>query len=105
MAVLRFGDCELDLVRYEWPLVDLSLCCAKGLYVRSLARDLGRALGTGGHCVTIRRTAVGPFTIEDAVTLEQVPDPLTEAGLISVDVALARIGPDPGDQGVPSGTP
>jgi tRNA pseudouridine55 synthase len=46
--------------------------CGKGTYVRSLARDLGRALGCCGHVVALRRTAVGPFTEPDMISLEQL---------------------------------
>ena len=90
-AARRVTMHAIDIVRYAWPLVDLSLRCAKGLYVRSLARDLGAALGTGGHCASIRRTAVGPFTLDAAVPLDDVPDPLTEEDLIAVEEALALI--------------
>jgi tRNA pseudouridine55 synthase len=83
----------IEVVSYDWPLLDLDIHCAKGLYVRSLARDLGVALGAGGHCVSIRRTAVGPFTLDEAVTLEEVPEPLTEEGLMSIEEALGRVGP------------
>jgi tRNA pseudouridine55 synthase len=47
--------------------------CGKGTYVRALARDLGRVLGTCGHVVALRRTAVGPFGEPDAVALEALP--------------------------------
>jgi tRNA pseudouridine55 synthase len=46
--------------------------CGKGTYVRALARDLGRALGCCGHVVALRRTAVGPFTGPDMISLEQL---------------------------------
>ncbi len=82
---------ELSIVRYAWPLLELEINCAKGFYVRSLARELGVALGTGGYCQSIRRLAVGPFTIDEAITLDDVPDPLTTAHLIPVDVALQRV--------------
>ncbi|OMH31203.1 hypothetical protein BGP79_09120 [Tersicoccus sp. Bi-70] len=52
--------------------VDVEVDCSSGTYVRALARDLGAALGTGGHLTRLRRLAVGPFRIEDAVTLEQL---------------------------------
>jgi len=81
----------LELVRYEWPEVELDLRCGKGFYVRSLARDLGQALGTGGHCASIRRTAVGPFTIEEAILLLNLPESLTAADLMSIEAALARV--------------
>ncbi|MFW2388154.1 MAG: tRNA pseudouridine(55) synthase TruB [Polyangiales bacterium] len=65
----------------------LSLHCAKGFYVRSLARDLAHALGTLGHVKTLRRTASGPFTIDgalfgDGMTAEAIAErlvPLREA--------------------------
>ncbi len=83
---------SLELVSYDWPLVELSLHCGKGMYVRSLARDLGGVLATGGHCASIRRTAVGPFTIEEATKLDDVPEPLVEEHLISVEEALRMVG-------------
>jgi tRNA pseudouridine55 synthase len=46
--------------------------CGSGGYVRSIARDLGRALGCLGHVVTLRRTWVGAFDVENAVTLDQI---------------------------------
>lgn len=46
--------------------VDVVVECSSGTYVRALARDLGRALGTGGHVTALRRTRVGPFTLADA---------------------------------------
>ena len=49
--------------------VDIYLECSKGTYVRSIAEDLGRALGCGAHVSVLRRTKAGPFSIEDSVTL------------------------------------
>jgi len=46
--------------------------CGKGTYVRALARDMGRALGCYGHVIALRRTRVGPFAEEDAITLDQL---------------------------------
>lgn len=48
--------------------------CGKGTYVRSLARDLGRLLGCHAHVIALRRTRVGPFSIENALTLEQLEE-------------------------------
>ena len=78
----------LHLVRFAWPLLELRIHCGKGFYVRSLARELGTSLGTGGHCVAIRRTAVGPFTIERARVLEDLPDLITQDDLMPTDQAL-----------------
>ena len=81
----------LEILQYVWPRVEISIHCAKGFYVRSLARDLGMALGTGGHCVSIRRTAVGPFVIENAIKLEDVPDAIVQEDLLSIDLGLKMV--------------
>jgi tRNA pseudouridine55 synthase len=57
--------------------VDVSVRCSSGTYIRAIARDLGTELGVGGHLGALRRTAVGPFALEDAHTLEQVAEELT----------------------------
>jgi len=77
----------IDLLGYEWPHALLDVRCAKGVYIRSLARDLGRALGTGGVLAGLRRTAVGEFTIDRAVPLDALADPLTAADLIPLEGA------------------
>ena len=53
--------------------VDLSVVveCSSGTYIRALARDLGAALGVGGHLTSLRRTRVGAFTLDEAQTLEE----------------------------------
>jgi tRNA pseudouridine55 synthase len=60
-AIRQAGD-FLDL--------DATIRCSSGTYIRALARDLGAALGTGGHLTALRRTAVGPYTLAQAHTLE-----------------------------------
>ncbi len=69
---------------FAWPLVTLDIHCAKGFYVRSLARDLGRALGTGGHCLSIRRTWSAPFSIDNAIALDSLPNRLGLSDLTRV---------------------
>jgi tRNA pseudouridine55 synthase len=58
--------------------VDVDVTCSSGTYIRAIARDLGRALGVGGHLTALRRTAVGGFTLDEAATLpeleERAPD-------------------------------
>jgi len=89
----------LALTSYEWPVARVAIHCGKGFYVRSLARDLGVALGTGGHCATLRRTAVGPFTVADAHGVDGLPDIILAAGapegspILSLEAALARLSP------------
>lgn len=62
----------VDLLDYAWPIATLRVTCGKGTYIRSLARDLGVALGTGGHLAALRRTAVGPYMVKDAVPGERL---------------------------------
>lgn len=64
--------------------VDVTVECSSGTYIRALARDLGIALGVGGHLTALRRTQVGPYTIDQARTLEEL------AGQLEVlDMSLA----------------
>jgi tRNA pseudouridine55 synthase len=62
-------------IRRDGDVVDvpISVRCSSGTYIRALARDLGQALGVGGHLVALRRTAVGPFTLTEARTLDDLP--------------------------------
>ena len=63
-------------VRRDGDLVDVdaTVRCSSGTYIRALARDLGAALGTGGHLTRLRRTRVGGYRVEDARTLERLAD-------------------------------
>lgn len=56
--------------------VDVTVECSSGTYIRALARDLGDALGVGGHLTALRRTQVGPYSLDQARTLEQLADEL-----------------------------
>ena len=66
---VRISRLEVTGHRTEGPFldVDVTVTCSSGTYVRALARDLGTALGTGGHLTALRRTEVGPFPVEQAV--------------------------------------
>ncbi|MBF6344886.1 tRNA pseudouridine(55) synthase TruB [Nocardia cyriacigeorgica] len=66
--------------------LDVVVECSSGTYVRALARDLGVALGVGGHLTALRRTRVGPFTLDHARTLDQLAD---DPGLsLDIDAAV-----------------
>ena len=54
--------------------IDAVIRCSSGTYIRALARDLGAALGTGGHLTALRRTAVGPYDLAQAHTLQELED-------------------------------
>ena len=68
---------ELTVVAIRGPEVDVSVRCSSGTYIRAIARDLGAALGVGGHLTALRRTAVGSFDLAQAHTLEELADDLT----------------------------
>ncbi len=78
VTVSRF---DLLAERRLGPVIDLDVAveCTSGTYVRALARDVGRALGVGGHLTALRRTRVGPFTVSEAVdvTPDAVPSLLS----------------------------
>ena len=71
----------IDLLRYEWPALELRVDCGRGTYIRSLARDIGEALGTKGYLTALKRTAVGKFRIEDALEIEQLQSANIEQSL------------------------
>jgi len=63
---------ELEIVRVSLPLLEIRIRCSKGTYVRTLAEDLGEALGTCAHLAALRRTGSGRWRVEDAHSLEQL---------------------------------
>lgn len=65
---------ELELLEYEPPQLTLEVHCSAGTYIRSLAHDLGAAVGTGAFLTALRRTEVGPFGLERAVPLDALED-------------------------------
>lgn len=77
VTVSRFdilGRRDIDTGATTFVDLDVEVDCSSGTYIRALARDLGTALGVGGHLTALRRTRVGPFTLEHARTLEQLAD-------------------------------
>ena len=56
---------SIELLNYEWPILRIRVICEKGVYIRSLARDIGEQLGTGAYLSYLVRTRVGEFTVED----------------------------------------
>jgi tRNA pseudouridine55 synthase len=84
---------EIRVLGYEWPRVELDVRCGKGVYIRSLARDIGTALGTGGMIAALRRTRVGRFTLEGAVGRDDLPRKLTQADLRPIPEDLLQTDP------------
>jgi tRNA pseudouridine55 synthase len=73
---------------YAWPDLTILVDCGRGTYIRSLARDIGAALGTGGYLAGLVRTRVGAFRIEESVSLET----LIEKGIEPFLIEGARAG-------------
>jgi len=82
---------EATLEEVTQDLLRLRLHCGKGFYVRSLARDLSRALGTRGHVQRLRRTASGAFSIDDAIPGDEMSAEAIAERLISLERACAGL--------------
>lgn len=87
---------SLDVIDCVLPDVTFRVTCTKGTYVRTLAEDIGAALGCGAHLVALRRTGVGALTLEHAVTLDALSGmdmPARETVLQPVDALLSTFAP------------
>jgi len=73
----------IDVLEYAWPLLRVRVTCGKGVYIRSLARDVGASLGAGGMLRELRRTRAGALRVEDAKQLDDLPAAMTQADLTS----------------------
>lgn len=81
----------LDLLAWEPPFLRLRVACSSGTYIRSLGHDLGEALGCGGHLAALRRTAVGPFCLEQAAPLDDLTSENWGAALRPTETAVAHL--------------
>jgi tRNA pseudouridine55 synthase len=84
---------RLDLISADPDHAVLEAECGKGAYVRAIARDLGRALGCYGHVIELRRTRVGPFSVEAGIPLDRLPDDadLMARAILPLQAGLAEI--------------
>ena len=96
---LEARKCRVDDVRYVGCTGEnrykIEVDCGKGVYIRTLCHDIGQALGCGAHMATLERTKAGIFTLEDALTREQI-DVLAQEGkleecLLPLDAPLAHL--------------
>jgi len=76
----------LELLGMGDETLELEIRCSKGTYIRTLAEDIGKELGCGGHVQSLRRLGAGPFTLADAFTLEELKAKAAEPG--SLDALL-----------------
>lgn len=79
---------ELTLLDRGEDTLTLEIACSKGTYVRSLAEDLGKVLGCGAHVSSLRRTASGPYGLDEAFTLEELEQLRDEKGVEAIDALL-----------------
>jgi tRNA pseudouridine55 synthase len=79
----------ITLVMTTTDTITLDVVCGKGTYIRSLARDIGRALGTVAHLQSLIRTAVGAFTLEQSIALDALTAELLPTLLLPNRIALA----------------
>ena len=84
---------DVSSIRREGSFIDLDarVHCSSGTYIRSLARDMGEALGVGGHLTALRREASGPFTLAHARTLDELEESAELS--LSLDEALTAAWP------------
>ena len=81
---------SLDLLSCHADLLDFDVRCSKGTYVRTLAEDIGNALGCGAHVIALRRSEVGPYSVREASTLEMLENQ-AKHGLPTLDALLRPV--------------
>ena len=81
----------LDLLAFDPPHLTLRVACSSGTYIRSLAHDLGAALGCGGHVAALRRTAVGAFSVAGTLPLDGLTAESVAAALLPPAAAVAHL--------------
>lgn len=85
---------ELQLMQFAGERMSIRVRCSKGTYIRTLAEDIGAVLGCGAHLESLRRTAIGPYTLSQAhslAALEAMPEDARDALLAPVDALLAEL--------------
>lgn len=76
---------EMNLIAYDFPLITFEVRCGKGTYIRSLARDIGEALtGQPATLTALRRTYSAPFSVDDAIPMDDLPAAITRDQLLPV---------------------
>ena len=82
---------ELAICSWQKPVAHLDVSCSSGTYIRSLADDLGNALGCGGHIEALRRISVGSFSVEQAAPLDELDSDNWQAHLLPPDTAVRHL--------------
>lgn len=79
---------SIELTAFEGDELELEIACSKGTYIRTIADDLGQALGCGAHIIALRRTQAGAFTEADCVTTQALKEEFESGGLSVIDEHL-----------------
>lgn len=74
---------EIELLSFEMPTIVIRVVCSKGTYIRALARDIGEALGSGGHLTALRRTRVGSVSVENCHSVDDLTKILENEQIIN----------------------
>jgi len=83
---------SIELQSFRWPEAAIEVCCSKGTYIRQLASDIGHKLGSGAHLSALRRTSVGPFTLERAIRIDEETSAVSVAAeIIPLNEALSHL--------------
>ncbi len=61
---------SVEILSIEMPFVEIKINCSKGTYIRALARDIGQKLNNGAHLTELRRTKIGDFSVQDAISID-----------------------------------
>jgi len=73
---------EIELLQYNLPYITIRVACSKGTYIRSLARDLGKTLGSGAYLEALQRTKIGSVCLTDCINLEQLQEIIEQEKII-----------------------
>src|SRR5262245_38371438 len=82
---------DLQIIRYDYPELELLVRCGSGTYIRSLGRDLAAAVGTGAVMSVLRRLAVGPFEVKDALATDKLDILATRSHLLAPTLAVEQL--------------
>jgi tRNA pseudouridine55 synthase len=80
---------QIDLRCFDLPYLGLRISCSKGTYIRTICDDIGKALGVGAHMVSLERTRVGIFGIDDSALIEELPS--KKSACYSIDSAISHL--------------
>jgi tRNA pseudouridine55 synthase len=74
---------SLEMTGFAYPDASLRVCCSKGTYIRTLCHDIGQKLGCGACMTTLVRTRSGMFSLEEAVTLDEIKAMVSDASIMT----------------------